>query len=264
MLVECRTCGAEIDAPINSALPMAQCGVCRQDGAVNDRERALATARDAEMYSASHERDLARQALDAANAEIERLKGQLSQAQSDRQRQNEQRCDASDAEIVTRLRDKATAIRAAASALAGMCVLDVETVRWIADEIIGELKGRRGLRHEWEAIDDDCKEEIAVEWAKIAASAILARERAARVEALREAAADPALLEIGRKRIEDELIEWRDARLSTMMRGNGFVVCESDGKPSSIVRFGPEVGLRIGMQAMAEHLAARAEEEDRG
>lgn len=129
MLVECRTCGAEIDAPINSALPMAQCGVCRQDGAVNDRERALATARDAEMYSASHERDLARQALDAANAEIERLKGQLSQAQSDRQRQNEQRCDASDAEIVTRLRDKATAIRAAASALAGMCVLDVETVR---------------------------------------------------------------------------------------------------------------------------------------
>ena len=35
MLVECRTCGAEIDAPINSDLGAAQCGVCRQDGADN-------------------------------------------------------------------------------------------------------------------------------------------------------------------------------------------------------------------------------------
>ena len=240
MLVECRTCGAEIDAPINSALPMAQCGVCRQDGAVNDRERALATARDAEMYSASHERDLARQALDAANAEIERLKGQLSQAQSDRQRQNEQRCDASDAEIVTRLRDKATAIRAAASALAGMCVLDVEVVRWIADEIIGELKGRRGLRHEWEAIDDDCKEEIAVEWAKIAASAILPRERAARVEALRGAAES-----VRRKAVE--------------MRA-GAVVVESmrRGDPPAIRAAAKEA------DGFADWLAARAEEEERG
>ena len=34
-----------------------------------------------------------------------------------------------DAEEVARIREKATAIRAAASALAGMCVLDVETVR---------------------------------------------------------------------------------------------------------------------------------------
>ncbi len=59
-----------------------------------------------------------------------------------------------------------------------------EAARWIANEIIGELKGRRGLRHEWEAIDDECKEEIAVEWAKIARLAILTRERAARVEAL--------------------------------------------------------------------------------
>lgn len=63
-----------------------------------------------------------------------------------------------------------------------------EAARWIANEIIGELKGRRGLRHEWEAIDDECKEEIAVEWAKIARLAILTRERAARVEALRGAA----------------------------------------------------------------------------
>ena len=43
MLVECRTCGAEIDAPINSDLGAAQCGVCRQDGADSERWCAVCT-----------------------------------------------------------------------------------------------------------------------------------------------------------------------------------------------------------------------------
>ena len=57
-------------------------------------------------------------------------------------------------------------------------------------------------------------------------------------------------LEIGRKAIEDVLIEWRDNRLSECNRGNGLVIREKDGKDSSIIRFGPETALRIGISAM--------------
>ncbi len=62
------------------------------------------------------------------------------------------------------------------------------------------------------------------------------------------------LLEVGRKAIEDTLIKWRDARLSQMLRGNGFVVKEKDGSASSIIRFGPEDGLRIAIMAIIKHL----------
>lgn len=62
------------------------------------------------------------------------------------------------------------------------------------------------------------------------------------------------LLEIGRKAIEDALIDWRDNRLSEFTRGNGLVVREKDGKDSSIIRFGPETALKIGMKAMGETL----------
>ncbi len=58
------------------------------------------------------------------------------------------------------------------------------------------------------------------------------------------------LLEIGRKAIEDALIEWRDDRLSMFTRGNGLVIREKDGKDSSTIRFGPETALRIGLKAM--------------
>jgi len=40
---------------------------------------------------------------------------------------------------------------------------------------------------------------------------------------------DANLLEIGRKAVEDALIEWRDDRLSMPTRGNGLVICEKDG-----------------------------------
>jgi len=65
---------------------------------------------------------------------------------------------------------------------------------------------------------------------------------------------NPGLLEIGRKAIEDVLIEMRDARISEPFRGNGFVVREKDRSPSDIIRFGPEHGLRIALVAIAEHL----------
>lgn len=75
---------------------------------------------------------------------------------------------------------------------------------------------------------------------------------------LRELADDYELLEVGRKAIEDQLIEMRDSRMFIIRQGagnNGFVVRERDGKPSEVIRFGPEVGLQIAFRAMAEHLS---------
>lgn len=57
-------------------------------------------------------------------------------------------------------------------------------------------------------------------------------------------------LEVGRKAIEDALVEWRDERLSELNRANGCVIRERDGTPSNVIRFGPETALRIGYKAM--------------
>jgi hypothetical protein len=75
-------------------------------------------------------------------------------------------------------------------------------------------------------------------------------------ELLRHIVGDPALLEIGRKAIEDTLVEWRDARLSELMRGNGLVIRDANGEASSIIRFGPEMAVRIALGAIADHLDA--------
>lgn len=72
---------------------------------------------------------------------------------------------------------------------------------------------------------------------------------------LSEIADDEALLEIGRKAVEDALIEFRDSRMGEFCRGNGLVIRERDGKPSTIIRFGPETALRIGLKAIAAHLS---------
>jgi len=56
-------------------------------------------------------------------------------------------------------------------------------------------------------------------------------------------------LEIGRRAVEDELVELRDARIA-QLRNNGLVVKERDGSPSDIIRLGPEDALRIGLRAM--------------
>lgn len=74
------------------------------------------------------------------------------------------------------------------------------------------------------------------------------------ISELRDLADNAELLEIGRKAIEDRLIEWRDNRLSTPFRGNGLVIRESDGEDSHIIRMGPEEALRIGLRAIADHL----------
>ena len=53
------------------------------------------------------------------------------------------------------------------------------------------------------------------------------------------------LLEVGRKAIEDALIEMRDARIGILGRGNGLVVRERDGSESSIMRLSTESALRM-------------------
>jgi hypothetical protein len=64
---------------------------------------------------------------------------------------------------------------------------------------------------------------------------------------------DYELMEIARQAIEDRLVEFRDERLSTL-RGNGLVIRERDGSESSIIRFGPETAVAIGLNAIAQHL----------
>lgn len=73
------------------------------------------------------------------------------------------------------------------------------------------------------------------------------------MKTLEQVASDPELLEVARKAVEDELIAWREARIS-QLRGNGLVIKEPDGTPSPIIRFGMETAMRIGLEAIIKHL----------
>lgn len=44
---------------------------------------------------------------------------------------------------------------------------ETEKIELAVYRIISDLKDRRGLRHEWDQIDDDIKTEIRKEWIKI-------------------------------------------------------------------------------------------------
>ncbi len=72
-------------------------------------------------------------------------------------------------------------------------------------------------------------------------------------EEMREILDNAELLEVGRKAIEDTLVEFRDNRLSEFTRGNGLVIREQDGTDSSIIRFGAEMALKIGLRAILEY-----------
>lgn len=43
----------------------------------------------------------------------------------------------------------------------------MKTPRKIVEAIIADLNDRRGLRHEWDAIDEDIREVIAEKWTRI-------------------------------------------------------------------------------------------------
>lgn len=49
--------------------------------------------------------------------------------------------------------------------------------------------------------------------------------------------------------VEDTLVEFRDARIGVLNRGNGVVIRECDGTDSSIMRLGTRDALRIGIEA---------------
>lgn len=59
---------------------------------------------------------------------------------------------------------------------------------------------------------------------------------------------DQRALAIARRSVEDLLVEFRDRRCSTIS-GNGLVILEADGTPSSTVRLSTRDGLQIGITA---------------
>ena len=78
-------------------------------------------------------------------------------------------------------------------------------------------------------------------------------------ETLNIIAEDKRLLEVGRKAVEDVLVDFRDNDISMFTRGNGLVVREKDGKDSSIIRLGPEDAIRIGLKAISKVMEAEHE-----
>lgn len=81
------------------------------------------------------------------------------------------------------------------------------------------------------------------------------------MKTLEEIVESPELLEVGRRSIEDTLVDFRNNRISILGRGNGLVIREYDGKSSDIIRLGTKEALRIGLQAIIKHLK---EEESNG
>lgn len=65
---------------------------------------------------------------------------------------------------------------------------------------------------------------------------------------------DDDLIEIARKAVEDNLVDFRESRISQLGRGNGLVICEVDGTPSDTIRFGMDTAMKIGLKAIIWHL----------
>ena len=70
-------------------------------------------------------------------------------------------------------------------------------------------------------------------------------------ELLRTIAGNEAMLYIIRHVVEDALIDFRDSRIA-QIRNNGLVCKEKDGSPSSVIRFGIDHAVRIGLNALAD------------
>lgn len=72
---------------------------------------------------------------------------------------------------------------------------------------------------------------------------------------LRDLAEDKELLyNVPRLKIEDTLIEFRDAGIGILGRNNGLVVKYSDGTTSPIIRLTVEDAVRIALVSLADHL----------
>lgn len=73
---------------------------------------------------------------------------------------------------------------------------------------------------------------------------------------IKELLDNPELIEVGRKAVEDVLIDFRDSRISEFGRGNGLVVREADGTESSTIRLSTDSALIIALKAIAEKVAS--------
>lgn len=74
-------------------------------------------------------------------------------------------------------------------------------------------------------------------------------------EQLREIAEDRELLwRVGRRAVEDTLVELRDSGISLLGRRNGVVIYSKEGEPSNIIRLGTNDALHIALNAIADHL----------
>ena len=51
----------------------------------------------------------------------------------------------------------------------------------------------------------------------------------------------------------------RDSRIGIMGRNNGLVIKEKDGSASGTIRLGTETALKIGIEAIADHLERETE-----
>lgn len=70
-------------------------------------------------------------------------------------------------------------------------------------------------------------------------------------ELLTAIASDPALIEIGRRAIEDAAVDMRDMRAVVAGVGNGIVVTEEDGTRSSLIRVWTPDAIVIALRAIA-------------
>jgi hypothetical protein len=77
---------------------------------------------------------------------------------------------------------------------------------------------------------------------------------------IEELLGNPELLEIARKKVEDVLIQMRDARIARLFMANGLVCREANGDDSYIIRLSIDDALRIGLNAVLDHQKEKKEE----
>jgi hypothetical protein len=77
---------------------------------------------------------------------------------------------------------------------------------------------------------------------------------------IEELLGNPELLEIARKKVEDVLIQMRDARIARLFMANGLVCREANGNDSYIIRLSIDDALRIGLSAVLDYQKKKREE----
>lgn len=71
---------------------------------------------------------------------------------------------------------------------------------------------------------------------------------------LRKIASNPILIEVARKKLEDQLIDLRDSCIGLIGPGNGLVVRSENGEPSSIIRIRTTDAIRIALETIADQI----------